>query len=46
MFETLSDKLQKVFGKAGRKGKLSKSDIDAVLREVRIALLEADVTFR
>ncbi len=43
MFEALSDKLQRVFGKAGGKGRLSKSDIEAVLREIRIALLEADV---
>ena len=43
MFEALSDRLQRVFGKAGRKGKLSRSDIEAVLREVRVALLEADV---
>ncbi len=43
MFEALSDKLNRVFGKAGRKGKLTKSDIEAVLREIRIALLEADV---
>lgn len=43
MFEALSDRLQRVFGKAGRKGKLSRSDVEAVLREVRVALLEADV---
>ena len=43
MFEALSDRLQKVLGKAGRKSRLSASEIDAVLREVRIALLEADV---
>ncbi|NPA15311.1 MAG: signal recognition particle protein [Deferribacteres bacterium] len=46
MFEGLSDRLQKVLGKAGRKGKLSKSDIESVLREIRIALLEADVNLQ
>ncbi len=43
MFEALSDRLQKVFGRVGKKGRLTKEDIEAVLREVRVALLEADV---
>ncbi len=46
MFEGLSERLQKVLGKAGRKGKLTKSDIEGVLREIRIALLEADVNLQ
>ncbi len=43
MFEALSDRLQKVFSKVGTKARLGKSDIDAVLKEIRLALLEADV---
>ena len=46
MFESLSDKLQGVFQKLARKGKLSEADVDAALREVRLALLEADVNYR
>src|SRR5262245_33218192 len=46
MFETLSEKLQRVFDQLGRKGKLSEKDVDEALREVRMALLEADVNFR
>lgn len=43
MFESLSDKLTGVFGKLRKRGALSEADIDAAMREVRIALLEADV---
>jgi signal recognition particle subunit SRP54 len=46
MFESLSDKLGGVFGRLTSKGKLSEKDIDAALREVRLALLEADVDFK
>ena len=46
MFETLSDKLQAVFGRLGNKGRLTEKDVDDALREVRLALLEADVNFR
>ncbi|MCY4437758.1 MAG: signal recognition particle protein [Chloroflexi bacterium] len=46
MFETLSDRLQGVFQKLRGRGKLSEADVDAALREVRLALLEADVNFR
>ena len=46
MFESLSDKLQGVFQKLARKGKLSEADVDAGLREVRLALLEADVNYK
>jgi signal recognition particle subunit SRP54 len=46
MFESLSDKLQGVFQKLARKGKLSEADVDAGLREVRMALLEADVNYK
>jgi signal recognition particle subunit SRP54 len=43
MFETLSDKLGSVFATLRRKGALSESDVLAAMREVRVALLEADV---
>ncbi len=46
MFESLSDKLNTVFSKLTGKGKLSEKDVDAALREVRVALLEADVNFK
>jgi len=45
MFQNLSDKLQDVFEKLNRRGKLSEADVDEGLREVRLALLEADVHF-
>ncbi|TMR21011.1 signal recognition particle protein [Nonomuraea turkmeniaca] len=43
MFETLSDRLTSVFSSLRAKGRLSDADIDATTREIRIALLEADV---
>ena len=43
MFDTLSDRLDKVFSSLRGKGRLSEADIDATAREIRIALLEADV---
>ena len=43
MFDTLSDRLDKVFTSLRGKGRLSPADIDATAREIRIALLEADV---
>jgi signal recognition particle subunit SRP54 len=46
MFETLSEKLTAVFKKLGSKGKLTEKDVDEALREVRLALLEADVNFK
>ena len=46
MFEALSEKLNGIFYKLGTKGRLTEKDIDASLREVRMALLEADVNFR
>ncbi len=45
MFQNLSDKLQGVFEKLNRRGKLTEADVDEGLREVRLALLEADVHF-
>jgi len=46
MFEVLTQKLTAVFDKLGRKGKLSEGDVDEALRQVRLALLEADVNFK
>ena len=43
MFTTLQDRLTATFKNLRGKGKLSDSDIDATLREIRVALLEADV---
>ena len=46
MFETLTDKLQKVFDRLASRGRLTEADVDVALREVRLALLEADVNFK
>lgn len=46
MFESLGDRLQKVFNQLTRRGKLTEADVDAAMREVRLALLEADVNFK
>ncbi len=46
MFDTLSDKLQRVFKNLRGEGKLTAANMEAALREIRIALLEADVHFR
>ncbi len=46
VFESLAEKLQNTLGKLKSKGKLSEKDIDAAMREVKLALLEADVNFK
>src|SRR6185436_11786081 len=46
MFDNLSDKLQRVFKNLRGEGKLTAENMDAALREIRVALLEADVHFR
>src|SRR5262245_60042787 len=46
MFENLSEKLQRVFKNLRGEGKLSAENMEAALREIRVALLEADVHFR
>jgi signal recognition particle subunit SRP54 len=46
MFEALSDKLQRVFKNLRGEGKLSAANMEGALREIRVALLEADVHFR
>ncbi len=45
MFETLTERLNEVFDKLKRRGKLSEEDVNLALREVRLALLEADVHY-
>jgi len=46
MFENLSEKLQKVFKNLRGEGKLTAENMEVALREIRVALLEADVNFR
>jgi signal recognition particle subunit SRP54 len=46
MFDNLSDKLQRVFQKLRGEGKLTRENMEAALREIRVALLEADAHFR
>jgi len=46
MFDNLSDKLQRVFKNLRSEGKLSAENMEAALREIRVALLEADVHFK
>src|SRR5256886_3948792 len=46
MFDSLSDKLQRVFKNLRGQGKLSAENMEAALREIRMALLEADVNFK
>ena len=46
LFEGLGDRLQQVLARLTGKGRLSDADLDSALREVRVALLEADVNFR
>ncbi|MFZ5808696.1 MAG: signal recognition particle protein [Chloroflexota bacterium] len=45
MFESLTGRLEEIFKQLRRRGKLSEKDVDAALREVRLALLEADVNY-
>jgi signal recognition particle subunit SRP54 len=46
MFENLTERLNSTFDKLRRRGKLSERDVDAAMREVRMALLEADVHYK
>lgn len=46
MFDALSDRLRRTLGTLTGRGRVSEADVDAALREVRLALLEADVNFR
>lgn len=45
MFENLTERLDEIFKQLRRRGKLSEADVDAAMREVRMALLEADVNY-
>ena len=45
-FESLTDKLQNVFKNLRSKGRLTEDDVKAALKEVKLALLEADVNFK
>ena len=46
MFDNLSDKLQSTLGELRQRGSLTEQDLDAAMREIRLALLEADVNFK
>ncbi|MDR1413086.1 MAG: signal recognition particle protein [Actinomycetes bacterium] len=46
MFDNLSNRLNSIFSGLNKKGVLSEADVDAALREIRLALLEADVNFK
>ncbi|MCL5116589.1 MAG: signal recognition particle receptor subunit alpha, partial [Firmicutes bacterium] len=46
MFDALTDKLQQTFKRMRNKGRLTEADVKEALREVRLALLEADVNFK
>ena len=45
-FENLTDRLQNAMSKLRRKGKVSEADVKEMMREIRLALLEADVNFK
>jgi signal recognition particle subunit SRP54 len=46
MFESLTDKLQGIFDRLGKRGVLREEDVREVMREIRLALLEADVNYK
>ena len=46
MFDALSDRFDGIFKRLRGRGRLSEADVDEVLREIRLALLEADVNFK
>ena len=46
MFEALTEKLSKVFSSLSNKGRISEKEVDEALRQIRLALLEADVNFK
>ena len=46
MFDTLSDRLRKTLAGLTGRGRVTEADLDAAMREVRLALLEADVNFK
>ena len=46
MFDTLSERLRHALGNLTGRGRVSEADVDVALREIRLALLEADVNFK
>src|SRR5277367_7180047 len=46
MFDSLAEKLQGTLGELRQRGTLSEQDVDATMRDIRLALLEADVNFK
>jgi len=46
MFDSLADKIQETFQKLSKKGRIGETDVNETLREVRLALLEADVNYK
>src|SRR6202050_5423187 len=46
MFDSLAEKLQSTLSEVRQRGTLTEQDIDAAMREIRLALLEADVNFK
>ena len=46
MFDALSDRFDAIFTRLRGRGRLGEAEVDEVLREIRLALLEADVNFR
>src|SRR5205809_7172830 len=46
MFDQLSDRLQETLSGVRSRGKLTEADVDRAMREIRLALLEADVNFK
>jgi len=46
MFDTLSDRLRRTLGNLTGRGRISEADVDAAMRDIRLALLEADVNFK
>jgi signal recognition particle subunit SRP54 len=45
MFDSLADRFENIFARVRNRGRLSESDVDEIMREIRLALLEADVNF-
>jgi signal recognition particle subunit SRP54 len=46
LFDQLSDRLQATLSDVRSRGKLTEGDVDSAMREIRLALLEADVNFK
>ena len=46
MFDALTDRFEGIFGRLRGRGRLGDAEVDVVLREIRMALLEADVNFK